>query len=141
MGWRDYAAGADPYLVAQLRQARAGLPAWYRWHQVVIGTVGLTLALGCLLLPLPCGTAMVLMFLLSVCHRGLRFTATREHPVVDRLWHDPAEAWHRTEAERQQDLEGFLVRLESTYDTPWALCLVGCGYAALGGVALWALSR
>lgn len=141
MGWRDYAAGADPYLVAQLWQARAALPAWYRWHQVVIGAVRLLLALGCVLLPLPRGSAIALAVLLSVGHRALRWTVTRDNPVVTTLWQDPAEAWHRTAAERQQDLEGFVVRLESTYDAPLALLLVVCGYGALFGVGYWDLDR
>ena len=141
MVWWDYPDGADPYLVAQLHQARTVLPPWYRWHQTMIGVVGLSLALGCVLLPLPRGTSIALTFILSLCHRALRFTVTRDNPVVATLWHDPAEAWHRTAAEQQRDLEGFLVRLESTYDTPLHLTLIVCGYAALFGVGLWDMHR
>ena len=137
MAWWDYPDDTDPYLSAQLQRARALLPPWYRWHQAGMGAVGLTLALGCGLLPLPPGTALACTVLLSLCHRALRFTITRDNPVVATLWQDPAEAWHRTVAERQQELEGFLVRLESTYDTPLHLTLVVCGYAALFGMGLW----
>src|SRR5262245_36816126 len=140
MGWGDDADDTGPSLLAHLQQARALLPRRYRWHQAGMGAVALTLALCCGLLPLPYGTALACTVLLSLSHRALRFTVTRDNPVVMALWQDPAATWPRPAAGRPQDLEAFLVQLESTYDTPLCLAFVGCGYAALFGIDLWGLS-